>query len=204
MRGRRARARRAGSLKPYSIVESRFREVLLLDADIVPVVDPTFLFDSPQLAEHGAIFWPDPAPIGPERAAWEIMGVPYRDEVTMNSGQLLVDKARCWQALQLVLHYNRHSDFYFRHLHGDQDTFYFAWRKLGQSYAMPPFPVELLPHTFCEHDFGGRRIFQHRLLKWRFTRENERIPGFLYEEECREYLNELREKWTSGFPVPGV
>ena len=120
-------------LKPYSIVESRFREVLLLDADIVPVVDPTFLFDSPQFAEHSAIFFPDPTPIGPERAAWEIMGVPYRDEVTLNSGQLLVDKARCWQALQLVLHYNRHSDFYFRHLHGDQDTFYIAWRKLGQS-----------------------------------------------------------------------
>ena len=85
---------------------------------------------------------------------------------------------------------------------GDQDTFYFAWRKLGQSYAMAPFPVEPLPHTFCEHDFGGRRIFQHRLLKWRFTRENERIPGFLYEEECRQALNELRGKWTGGFPRP--
>ena len=96
-------AGRAGwELKPYSIIESRFREVLLLDADIVPVVDPTFLFDSPQLAEHGAIFWPDPTPIGPERAAWEIMGVPYRQEMTINSGQLLVDKARCWQALQLA------------------------------------------------------------------------------------------------------
>jgi alpha 1,2-mannosyltransferase len=64
-------AGRAGwELKPYAIIESRFREVLLLDADIVPVADPTFLFDSPQLAEHGAIFWPDPASIGPERAAW--------------------------------------------------------------------------------------------------------------------------------------
>ena len=198
-------AGRAGwELKPYSIVESRFREVLLLDADIVPVVDPTFLFDSPQFAEHGAIFWPDPTPIGPERAAWEIMGVPYRGDVTMNSGQLLVDKARCWRALQLVLHYNRHSDFYFRHLHGDQDTFYFAWRKLGQSYAMPPFPVELLPYTFGEPDFTGRRIFQHRLRKWRFTQENVSIPGFLHEEECRAALNELREKWTSGFPTPRV
>jgi hypothetical protein len=130
------------------------------------------------------------------------MGVPYREEMSMNSGQLLVDKARCWEALQLTLHYNRHSDFYYRHLFGDQDTFYFAWRKLGRSYAMPPFPVKLLPHTFCEDDFAGRRIFQHRLRKWRLTQENESIPGFLYEAECRAALNELREKWTTGFPMP--
>ena len=176
--------------------------MLLLDADIVPVVDPTFLFDSPQLAEHGAIFFPDPTPIGPDRNVWEIMGVPHRGDVTLNSGQLFVDKARCWRALQLVLHYNRHSDFYFRHLHGDQDTFYFAWRKLEQSYAMPPFPVELLPYTFGEPDFTGRRIFQHLVGKWRFTRENVSIPGFLHEEQCRAALNELREKWTGGFPIP--
>ena len=70
----------------------------------------------------------------------------------------------------------------------------------------------MIPTTFpnfsstrrCEHDFAGRRIFQHRLRKWRFTQENVSIPGFLYEEECRAALNELRGNWTGGFPVPRV
>jgi len=31
-------------LKPYSILHSKFAEVIALDADNVPVVDPTFLF----------------------------------------------------------------------------------------------------------------------------------------------------------------
>ena len=42
------------------------------------MADPAFLFDSPQLAEHGAIFWPDPTPIGPDREAWEIIEVDGR------------------------------------------------------------------------------------------------------------------------------
>jgi Mannosyltransferase putative len=32
-------------LKPYAVMHSRFREVLLLDADNVPVRDPSFLFE---------------------------------------------------------------------------------------------------------------------------------------------------------------
>ena len=46
-------------LKPYAIQHSPFAEVLFLDADNVPVCDPTFLFETPQYQEHGAIFWPD-------------------------------------------------------------------------------------------------------------------------------------------------
>src|SRR6266704_5059621 len=46
-------------LKPYAIIHSRFREVLFLDADNVPVLDPTFLFDDSEYQDKGAIFWPD-------------------------------------------------------------------------------------------------------------------------------------------------
>jgi len=46
-------------VKPYSIIHSGFEEVLFLDADNVPVVDPGFLFDTPQYREFGAVLWPD-------------------------------------------------------------------------------------------------------------------------------------------------
>ena len=62
-------------------MERLAREELRVDDCRLPRAedDPAFLFDSEQLAEHGAIFWPDPTPIGPEREVWEIMGVGYRE-----------------------------------------------------------------------------------------------------------------------------
>lgn len=45
--------------------------------------------------------------------------------------------------------------------------------------------------------FEGNRIFQHRnMAKWDLLGENPRIPGFLYEQECREFLAELRGMWN--------
>jgi Mannosyltransferase putative len=47
-------------VKPFALLHCRFAEVLLLDADNVPIVDPTFLFDTPKFQRTGAIFWPQP------------------------------------------------------------------------------------------------------------------------------------------------
>src|SRR5262249_42710745 len=46
-------------LKPYMIKHAPYREVLLLDADNVPVRDPTFLFELAECRSHGAILWRD-------------------------------------------------------------------------------------------------------------------------------------------------
>ena len=47
----------------------------------------------------------------------------------------------------------------------------------------------------CQHDFLGRRIFQHRNLeKWDLF-FNKRIKGFLMEEECHGYISDLRRAW---------
>ena len=57
-------------LKPYAIIHSRFAEVLLLDADNVPIGDPSFLFDEPAYQKTGAIFWPDYGRLAPKRQIW--------------------------------------------------------------------------------------------------------------------------------------
>src|SRR5690606_30657691 len=46
-------------LKCYAVLNSKYREVLSLDADNVPIIDPTFLFTTPEYRDTGAIFWPD-------------------------------------------------------------------------------------------------------------------------------------------------
>jgi hypothetical protein len=50
----------------------------------------------------------------------------------------------------------------------------------------------------CQHDFQGRRVFQHRNLdKWSLF-GNKRVKGFWFEDECRQYLDQLRRLWNGA------
>ena len=181
-------------LKPYAIIHSRFEDVLFLDADNVPVVDPAFLFETPQYRHDGAIFWSDYGQSAPDRTAWHVFGVPYRDKPDFESGQIVVNKVRCWNPLNLTMHYNEHSDYYYRFVHGDKDTFHMAWRRLGVAYAMPSRGVwNLGDKVMCQHDFTGNRVFQHRnQAKWKLPPDrNRRIEGFQLEPECLGFLEVL-------------
>ena len=64
--------------------------------------DPTYLFSTPELKQHGALLFPDfwDASVAPELP--EILGLPLLQERwqqlpagTFESGQLLIDKNRC-------------------------------------------------------------------------------------------------------------
>jgi hypothetical protein len=183
-------------LKPYSVIHSRFREVLYLDADNVPVADPTYLFSTPEYLRHGAVFWPDFGRLASDREVWQLACVEYRDEPEFETGQMLIDKQRCWGPLQLAMWMNEHSDFWYHHIHGDKDTFHMAWRRLGQAYAMPERGIEALDGVMCQHDFSGVRIFQHRnLAKW-LLHGNRRISGFMLEDECLGLIEDLRRRWS--------
>jgi hypothetical protein len=195
---RRRPVRRLGGweLKPYAILHSPFREVLLLDADNVPVRDPTFLFDAAPFRETGAMFWPDRGRDPKSETIWRSCGVPVPAEPEFESGQLLVDKARCWRALRLTLWFNEHSDFYYHHLYGDKDTFQVAFRTLGTSYALVPHPPRVLPGRMNQHDFAGALLFQHRNhVKWSLMPHDQRLADFRFETECLADLKHLREVW---------
>jgi len=194
-------------IKPYAIIHSSFEHVLFLDCDNVPVRDPSFVLDSRPYRRRGAAFWPDRwmtcgdhdkfRTIAPE--AWEAVGLDPRDEPEFESGQLAVHKRRCWHALQLTMFLNERSQFFYGLLLGDKDTFHLAWRRLGQDYAMPPFrPAQDWDDgpVLYQHDFHGRRLFQHRNQdKWAYDGGNATIPGFVHEERCFEHLERLRRLW---------
>jgi len=187
-------------MKAFALLHSRFSEVLLLDADNVAVRDPADLFDAPEYRETGAVFWPDFGRLEEDRPIWALTGVAYRDEPEFESGQILVDKARCWRALHVAMHLNEYSDFYYDHIHGDKETFHLAWRKIGQEYAMPPRGIHALEATMCQHDFAGERVFQHRNLdKWSPWLGNRPVAGFLHEEQCFAFCAELAARWD---PTP--
>ena len=188
-------------LKCYAILHSSFQEVLLLDADNCPVRDPEFLFDTREYGETGALFWPDVTRFAEGQAVWVASGIAYREEPEFESGQIVVDKSRCWRALSVAMHLNEHSDWWYRVIHGDKDTFHVAWRKIGQDYAMPAEPVGALEATMLQYDFAGRLLFQHRnFAKWRME-GNRHLVGFKLEKECLGFIEELRTKWTPGLPL---
>jgi len=186
-------------LKPFSILHSRFREVLFLDADNVPVADPTRLFDAPEYQNTGAVFWPGPMPLPEHNPMWALCRVPYRKEPEFETGQMLINKARCWKPLQLTMHMNEHSDFYYKLVHGDKDTFHFAWHMVGQEFTMVSRPMVWLDGAWAawQHGLNGRLLFQHRnLAKWELYGPNPMVAGFYFEEECFEYLFDLRRRWN--------
>lgn len=187
-------------LKPYAIINSAFEEVMLLDADNVVVRNPEYLFDAAPYQARRAAFWPDFGRLGRMRKIWDICGVPYEDEPEFESGQILVDKNACWKPLAITMHLNEHSDFFYKHIHGDKETFHMGWKIAGQNYAMPERGIQRLHCTMCQHDFEGERVFQHRNLdKWSLARgANPRIRGFEHEDLCFQFVDELRQAWAAG------
>lgn len=183
--------------KPYAILHSRFQEVLFLDADNVPVRNPEYLFDSRQYRKTGAIFWPDYVSRSEKPdVAWESCGIERPGRTEFESGQIIVDKTRVWNALRLALWFNEHSDFYYQHVHGDKETFHLAFHKLKQPYGFVQTPIHPLAGTMCQHDFQGRRVFQHRNMdKWNLFLRNRRVADFWLEDDCLRHVQELRERW---------
>ena len=185
---------RGWEVKPYAILHSSFREVILLDADNIPDRNPEFLFETEEYKTTGALFWPDRGRLGPDRSIWRICGVPYQDEPEFETGQIVVDKERCWRPLNLTMWMNEYSDFFYRHGHGDKETFHMAWRKLNQPYAMPSKPLNDINGMMYQHDFEGNVLFQHA-KKWQLM--DTAAPNcFLHTAKCLEFLADLRSKWN--------
>ncbi len=190
-------------LKTYALAHCVFAEVLLLDADNVPVTNPEFLFETPAYRETGALFWPDLGRLEKTQEAWDLLGIVRPDGPEFESGQIVLDKRRCWHSLALGHWLNEQSDFFYQFLHGDKETLHLAFERRRQPYTLVPTPPLVLPGTMVQHDLDGRRLFQHRnTSKWTLFANQQPVEGFWRERECRAALSELRQHWDSRSLVP--
>jgi alpha 1,2-mannosyltransferase len=204
-------------LKPYAILNSSFAEVLYIDADAYPI-KPDFLrlFDSPQYAECGAVFFPDSEDQDLRDFQWSAFGLADRREAAFESGVIYIDKRRCWRELNLALWICQH-EYFFTILLGDKDAWHIAWRLLEREYAMPgsrwTWPDRTRPPqspghqaAMIQYDFDGNPLFAHRTVSKFSLKENvdlslfqttrqivikrdDRIP---LEDFCWECLHDLR------------
>jgi hypothetical protein len=192
-------ARLAGGwpLKPYAILHSRFREVLYLDADTVPLTDPQRAFAWDAFGSSGLLLWPDAVDIKASNPVWAHLGLPPSERASVDSGVLLADKARAWDVLDLALALNEHSDELYRLIHGDKDSFLLAAMLLERSFGFIPHRPFAFEWDRVQRDEDGDPFLHHRCgSKWALNLPNRPVsdPGLM--PACEAALAALRARWS--------
>ncbi|KAG7392031.1 hypothetical protein PHYBOEH_006507 [Phytophthora boehmeriae] len=204
--------------KVFAIYNSGFDRLLFLDADNVPVRDPTFLFDSPEFVKTGAVFWPDYWHPGytifhlhSDSLLWELLDMPYVDMFEQESGQLLIDRRRHYAPLELVRFYTFHQPNPIERLKllwGDKDLFRMAWIKLNVPFHMiqtpPAIAGKVVGESFCgmtmvQHDAHGEVLFLHRNAK-KLTGEFLYKPVNYRTEANKRVRSKLIKQGINGPP----
>eukprot|EP00049_Salpingoeca_infusionum_P004897 m.85347 g.85347 ORF g.85347 m.85347 type:complete len:861 (+) comp12777_c1_seq1:143-2725(+) len=161
-------------LKPLAMLYSDLENILMLDSDNSPIRDPSYLFDTREFLQYGTVFWADYWKTSIDNPIWDIVGVEPESTWEQESGQILINKRKAWNGLNLCMFFN--NEFYMKLLNGDKDTFRFAWMAAGvQFYMMDQLPVAVgtlrevfnaqeegfCSHTMLQHDPSGEPLFVH-------------------------------------------
>lgn len=192
-------ARLAGGwpLKPYAIAQSRFREVLYLDADTVPLVDPQVAFEWKEYRDSGLLLWPDKVDITKNNPIWARLGLAAVERASINSGLMLVDKARIWDVLDLTVLMNEHWDEIYDILHGDKDTFLVSAQLLNRTFGFIPHRPFLFEGDMVQRDLSGEPFLHHRTRsKWLLNNPNRPLAAPLLMSSCEAALGDLRKRWS--------
>ncbi|KAI0123183.1 mannosyltransferase putative-domain-containing protein [Xylariales sp. AK1849] len=159
-------------LKAPALLLSSFAEVLLLDSDSIPLVDPdTAIFASEPYLSSGLITWPDFWAATESPRFWTIAGVSGYPSglppTSSESGQLVINKKTHLEPLLLAAYYNIYGQQYYYPLQsqgalgqGDKETFMAAAVGLNASYYRVKSPAASLGRN-DGRKHKGTAIVQH-------------------------------------------
>jgi hypothetical protein len=167
-------------LKSFAIAHSGFRHVMLLDADCIPIRDPSDLFESPEYLETGVIVAPDIIKNRKSDAIFTFMGIPLPDDFWEGeSGFIMIDKARAWRALELTRWFNDYSDFFYKYVWGDKDSLPLSCLRTETPYRMLP-RCTWEPFGIRHYWFDGSVVADHHM-------DRKRNPGAFVPEQHEAY-----------------
>lgn len=203
------------SIKPLALWTSRFDRCLWIDADNLPLRDPTFLVLQPGPAR----FWPDAFRTSSE----EVLSAIDRPlgSLELESGQMVIPTRACARALWVARELNEtHRAVLYSHVYGDKDTWRLAWALADERAEvvsrlplvvghectfvdLRPLPVSLqfrLPGArlldvgLVQHSPAGRPLFLHRTAReWHLFDDDDRLS---WTQEIDEQVTIPRVTWS--------
>jgi len=184
-------------IKPFSILHSDFEEVLYMDADIVPAINPETLFETTDYKETGTIFFSDHT--WAHYASKDLSNIlkieKFNEQREFDSGIIYINKKKNWAEINLTMWLNETSEFWYKKVHGDKDTFHIAWEFNKKKYYQN-LSGRGWPHGIGHFDENAL-IFQHRVHdKFRLF-VNNKTNGYINEDKCFEYKNKLEKVFMS-------
>ncbi|KAJ3399256.1 hypothetical protein HDU80_008120 [Chytriomyces hyalinus] len=148
------------SMKPFALLGSRFRKVIIVDADALFLQDPRVIFNQSEIfKQHGQMFYHDRTlggndpwwfkSINPQWSKFSASlrymgkGIARSSQHEMESGVVAVDKGRTGvlHSLLLVCKMNsklERDGITYRRVHGDKETFWISWDLIRVPYKFTP------------------------------------------------------------------
>ena len=169
-------------IKTAALIHSKLKEVMFIDADCFPVRDFEFLFESEEYKQTGSVFFPDNRRhyLLPGKPVWNHTDMPYNGDTEFETGLIVLNKERCWKELNLAEWMSRDSDFWYQHAMGDKDTFYLAWRKLGNGYFLAPKCTRVRAVLTRHYWSDGKHLADHKTGTSKYMLPKKKAYGNSY------------------------
>jgi hypothetical protein len=210
--------------KAYVLLHSNFKELIFLDSDCFLFKKPEYLFDHfPEYISNRAVFSAD-IDTNPETTRkvdpktfllprvgtfsnkewdysksnpmWFILGIQEDDLPEFDSGFMMIDKGSNVESVFMSFFLNENSDFVYRYLYGDKDTFHMAWRFCNS-------PCHVIKDVSRNHEnivakIDGSILFEHRVFIYKFDVEKNwgDFPNnnkFHMREKFKFYFEEAKK-----------
>lgn len=203
------------AIKPLALWTSRFDRCLWIDADNLPLRDPTFLLSQPGPAR----FWPDAFRTS-SAAVLSAIGRPL-EALEFESGQMVIPTRACARGLWFARELNEtHRAMLYSHVYGDKDTWRLAWALAGERadvvsrlplvvghectfIDLRPLPVSLqlrVPGArlrdigLIQHGPDGPALFLHRTAReWRLFDDYDKLS---WAQELEAQVTIPRLAWS--------
>jgi alpha 1,2-mannosyltransferase len=168
--------------KLLALTFSSFKEALSVDADNLVLRDPeTKLFNSEEYKRTGAVlwrdFWRDSSAPDARLALFGDENAPSWPKFTHESGQMLVDKSKHWNALFLALYFNAFDHIFYPLFGGfmgigDKEVFAVAMRYFKDDFTIVSHDPDhvgirdgsngnIFGNTMLHRDLNGDPLFLH-------------------------------------------
>ena len=187
-------------LKSFACKWSKFAEVIVMDADVLPVKALEYIFECEAYKDTGLLLLMDQFWHGREATHWKIIGIPGRHEVQVESGVYVVDKVRNYDWVWLNCKMNEYGAlglWSLLKIYGDKDTLAITAYLLNKPFTWSIKMMEKnILHTMAQYDWScsDNPTFYHRVARKMHWQDNPFIEGFPFEVDLHKMVKDWQNE----------